>query len=423
MIPSDLLAQAEECLREGRPEEALPLAKRALATGAQDLTNICLPSLNVLAEINLELGNSDDARKAFLQAVELDPEGKISDAQGGGAAEKFLWLAQLSEDGGEDSVRWFEKGAEVLKRDIAAQVERIAGEPDDVVKGMMKKLASALCGIVEIYMTDLSYVLPQVSYKFCSPNLLQPSCFLSNSFSRWEPDAEPRCESLITEALLAAPHSPEPLQTLASIRISQSRIPQAKTALSSSMDLWKDLTPEDTAVPDFSTRISLARLLMEVEMEEEALEVVERLVGEDDQSIEAWYLGGWCLYLLGQKKEQRQHHEEGADSMDHVPTESKEGAQNDGEISTASLLSSREWLRQSLTLYQLLEYEDNRLRDHAVELVDELDERLKSHDVDGGDYEGDVPNGEWESEGDPNADEDEGRDGDEMMDGTENEFM
>jgi len=225
--------------------------------------------------------------------------------------------------------------------------------------------------------------------------------------NRWEEDAEPHCEKLITEALLSAPHSPEPLQTLASIRISQARIPEAKQALSASMELWKDLPPEDAAVPDFPTRISLARLLMEVEMEEEALEVVERLVGEDDQSIEAWYLGGWCLYLLGQKRRKEQGQEK--DAMDH----SADAGTEVEEISTASLLSSREWLRQSLTLYQLLDYEDDRLRDHAVELVDELDERLQGHDSNGAEEEGDQVDQEWESEGD-----EDGEDEDEEMDGT-----
>ncbi len=158
---SALLTQAEQCLREGRPDDALPIAKRALAClqpAGRELATTSLPVLNLLAEINLELGDGEAARDIFLQAVDLDPEGSIPERQGGGA-EKFLWLAQLSQDGGHDSVEWFEKGAEVLKREITAQMKGGDGEPDDAVKATMKKLASALCGIVEIYMTDLSYVL------------------------------------------------------------------------------------------------------------------------------------------------------------------------------------------------------------------------------------------------------------------------
>ena len=162
ITPAALLEQAEQCIREGRPEEALPSAKRALASlhlNGQNPSTASLPALNLLAEINLELGDVDAARDYFLQAVNLDPRGIIPESQGGGA-EKFLWLAQLSEEGGIDSVKWFEKGAEILKRQLATQMEGI----DDAVKATMKKLASALCGIVEIYMTDLSYLSPYLPY-------------------------------------------------------------------------------------------------------------------------------------------------------------------------------------------------------------------------------------------------------------------
>lgn len=186
MTHSALLAQAEQCLREGRPDEALPAAKRALAglqPNGQSSPIVSLPALNLLAEINLELGDADAAREYFLQAADLDPEGAIPETQGGGP-EKFLWLAQLSEDGGEDSVRWFERGAEVLKREIAVQMDRVEGEPDDVVKATMKKLAGALCGIVEIYMTDLSYVQisPEISCNLTSKTTRFSYNYLIDSF-------------------------------------------------------------------------------------------------------------------------------------------------------------------------------------------------------------------------------------------------
>jgi hypothetical protein len=67
-----------------------------------------------------------------------------------------LWLAQLSEEGGADSVRWFEKGIAVLRRDIQSLEQ--CGSVDDaaIAKEQKQKLANALCGVVEIYMTDLS---------------------------------------------------------------------------------------------------------------------------------------------------------------------------------------------------------------------------------------------------------------------------
>ena len=163
---AELLAQATALLHTGDAASALPLARRALSISTNKdspktpdydkhngNTPASLPALSVLAEIHLELGDADSARSCFLQAEELDPSGEIPEDEGGGA-DKFLWLAQLSEKGGEDSVRWFERGTAVLSREIARAEE--AGAEGEAVEDKKRKLVGALCGIVEVYMTDLS---------------------------------------------------------------------------------------------------------------------------------------------------------------------------------------------------------------------------------------------------------------------------
>ncbi|KAL6239037.1 hypothetical protein BDW75DRAFT_227416 [Aspergillus navahoensis] len=305
--PSKLLEQATILLQTGQADGALSVAQQALEIAPAN-SPAQLSSLNTVAEIYVELGEIDLARRHFLQAVELDPTGSIPESEGGGA-EKFLWLAQLSELGGKDSVQW------------------------------------------------------------------------------WEEDAEARCESLITEALLVQSSSPEVLQTLASIRISQLREDDARAALSRSLELWKDLPPEDLHVPDFPTRISLSRLLMEVSMLLEALEVLERLILEDDQSVEAWYLGGWCLQLLAEKGEAPKDPEEG------------ESIETPESKRHASLVASREWLKQSLKLYDLVQYEDERLKEHALELVDAMNKELGEEIEDDSNAEDGEGEGEEEWEG------------------------
>lgn len=207
---------------------------------------------------------------------------------------------------------------------------------------------------------------------------------------RWEEDAEARCEALITEALILTPNAPEVLQTFASIRISQLKTEEAQEALKRSISLWKDLAPEDPKVPDFAVRISLARLLMEVTLEFEALEVLERLILEDDQSVEAWYLGGWCLYLLAEKQQApKDIAEDGAaESPRH-----------------ASLIASREWLKQSLKLYDLLAYEDEPLQAHALELIQGMVAEI-GEDVDS-EAEGEDEGEDWEEEIEADSDDDE----------------
>lgn len=360
--PEELLTQAAAYLQMSQPEEALVAARRALnlLQPTSKPTVAALPALNLLGEINVELGDPDAAREVFQVAILLDPEGKND------GAEKFLWLAQLNEEGGAESVRWFEKGVEVLKREISELEGKSAKKPEteELLEEKRQKIANSLCGIAEVYMTDLS----------------------------WEEDAEARCEAAVTEALILAPNNPEPLQTLASIRISQLRAADAQAALTRSMELWKDLDPDDPKVPDYSTRISLSRLLMEAEMEDEAIEVLERLIGENDGSVEAWYLGGWCLHLLSGKQ------------------------QTKGETKTATSLmrASRDWLENCLKLYALMEYEDDRLKDHADEILKELNSVLGPSTGEDDDDDDDDDDEGWEDAGEQ---DDEGDD-DEEMDGT-----
>lgn len=200
-----------------------------------------------------------------------------------------------------------------------------------------------------------------------------------------------------------APDSPECLQTLASVRISQLKTDDARAALRRSLDIWKDLAPEDIHVPDFPTRISLSRLLMEVQMEHEALEVLERLVLEDDQSVEALYLGGWCHYLIGEKGES---------------TTGENSGQDKQEQRQSTLSSSRDWLKASLKLYDLIEYEDERLKEHALELVHNLDKELgedMNDDSDAGEKDEDDDEDGWEDEIEAH-DSDEEDDDEEMVD-------
>lgn len=193
---------------------------------------------------------------------------------------------------------------------------------------------------------------------------------------------------------MVAPESPEPLQTLASVRISQLKQEEARIALKRSMQLWKDLEPEDARVPDFPSRISLSRLLMESDLEEDAIEILERLTTEDDRSVEAWYLGGWCLHLMSQKADGK------IDSL-----ESERIARDKTSLARAS----REWLKTCLKLYEICDYEDERMRDHALEIVLNIDNCFGTAE------EG---NAGLESQDDDDWEDEQSEDEDEDMDGS-----
>ena len=152
--PSILLDQATILLQTGRADEALSSAQEALDLAAGNVS-AQLQAVNLLGEINVELGEIETAREYFLRAIELDANGSIPEAEGGGA-EKFLWLAQLSEQGGVDSVQWFEKGASSLRQTLQSLEGKMGPEEVVTITEKKTKLANALCAVAEIYMTDLS---------------------------------------------------------------------------------------------------------------------------------------------------------------------------------------------------------------------------------------------------------------------------
>ncbi|KAL3961947.1 hypothetical protein ACCO45_003470 [Purpureocillium lilacinum] len=346
--PGAILTDAETQLDVGNLDEAIVLATRALeVTGSGG--DFELRALNLLGILHVESGDVDEARSFFERAVKLDEDGMVDEKVGGGP-EKFLLLAQLSEDGGQDSVGWFERGAATLRKQIQALSDLPSRTPTQQASldEKQNKLGGVLCAVAEVYMTDLS----------------------------WEEDAEQRCEALITEAMLIAPGSPETWQTVANPRAVAG--PAARAPL----------------VPEFPTRVGLARLLLETEMEDEALSVLERLVTDDDHSVEAWYLGGWGLYIAGEKQR------EGGAKPAAAPNGNAGDAKEHKEEEWKSTWStSRKWLVRCLKLYAMLEYEDERLGEHAVELFNSINKEL-----------GELPEGEednWDDSGDEDGEDDE----------------
>ncbi|POS76080.1 TPR domain-containing protein [Diaporthe helianthi] len=377
-----LLAEATALLEQGDATGAVTTARAALSAALDnDDTRACAAHM-LLGEINVELGEIDTARSHFLEAARLDEDGSLSEELGGGP-EKFNWLAQLSEDGGADSVGWFERAAACLRAQIqvlgaAADGARRKGsahgtavkEIEDAISEKKKKLSETLCAVAEVYMTDLS----------------------------WEEDAEARCEALITEATMLAPELPDAWQTVADVRVSQSRRDDAVAALERSMALWTDLEPEDPGVPPFPSRVSLTRLLIECDLQQKAVQVCDRLVLDDDGSVEAWYLGGMAHYTLGEKgKLQASRTENGDKSAEPTDSWKKEWVR------------ARQWLSQCLLLFEAQEYEDERLGEHAKELLDTVNAEVGElpDDDDDDDDDDDGAGAGWE---DVDKDDDEDMD-------------
>ncbi|KAK6363697.1 hypothetical protein TWF730_001117 [Orbilia blumenaviensis] len=350
-----LISQASAELTEhSDPQQALKTITSALSKNPTSLK-----ALELAGEINIELEDIDTAIRCFGTAVELDPEGE------GSGAEKFLWLAQICLEGGEVAIGWYERAVAYLRKAVATPTAAAGsssgggGGQDDEEK--KEKLCSALCGMAEIYMTDL--------------------CM--------KPDAESRCENYITEALLVSPSSPEALSTLASIRISQSKPDDARAALTRSLDVWKSLELGDDRIPPYPFRLSFTRLLIECEMYEEAMDVLEGLQQEDDQMVDLWYIGGWCLFLIGAKLKE------------------KEGKQlqvaggEEPEDWRDTWAAAREWLWNCEKLYKAFEWQDEGIKEHSQELLANIAKEIGDAKPEDREEEGDDNDdgdGEWEDD-------------------------
>lgn len=158
--------------------------------------------------------------------------------------------------------------------------------------------------------------------------------------------AEQQCEKYVTNALLADDESSEALQTLASMRLSQSRMEDAKTALANSISVWKGQTPGIPGFPTYTSRLSLVRLLLECEMMDDALDVLQQLEAEDDQVVDLWFLFGWTYFLQGER-----HGETQQDKR----RESWEDA--------------RDCLHRCEILYKQFNWDDESLKEHASDLL------------------------------------------------------
>ncbi|CCG82187.1 TPR domain protein [Taphrina deformans PYCC 5710] len=300
------------------------------------------PAYELLGEVFAEQEQQPNARVAFTKAIELDA-GSLDATTG---FEKYLWMGQLCETGGEQSIAYYRTGVKRLIAAIAATTE--ADQPP-----MRARLASAYSAMAELYMTDL--------------------CMTEN--------AEEQCEKYVTNALLADDRSSEALQTLASMRLSQSRVEDAKTTLANSMSIWKDQVPGAPGFPTYASRLSLVRLLLECEMTEDALEVLQQLEHEVDEVVDLWFLFGWTYYLQGEA------HAEASE-------ERKESWED-----------ARDCLHRCEKLYRRLDWNDEALKEHASDLLGNINAAgISIEHKDEPDQEpqanGDIEEEDWESDED-----------------------
>lgn len=96
-------------------------------------------------------------------------------------------------------------------------------------------------------------------------------------------------------------------------------------------------------------------------------------MASDDQEVEAWYLEGWCFFLMAeQAKETGTKIEEL--SWEELAKDARDCLEN---CTTVHFLSSLAWFTMAhyfaTQLHTSLQHPDERLLEHAAELITQLD--------------------------------------------------
>ncbi|KAF9036207.1 TPR-like protein [Panaeolus papilionaceus] len=341
-IPA-LFEKAQDLIVQCNYELAIRFVRRILEQNpknveAKEMLGVCL----------LETGEIDEAKEAFLSLLPPHP-----DAPNPSPPSAHLYLAQLTEDDPKLAIQHFQAAVGIL----SAQLKGKERAEDDNSKNdeaeIKANIVRALIGQVEVWM-DPSYDL----------------CF--------EPEAEKTCEELLAAALQVDAGNPEALQTLASVRMSQQRPEEARQCLEQAWSAWKDLEPDDPKLPPIPNRVALVKLFLELALYTPALLVLHGIMASDDQEVEAWYLEGWCFYLMAEQAQ------ENGGVLDELTWQ---------ELAK----DSRDCLETCQVLHRNQDHPDKPLIEHVQELIAKLESMgIKPSPMEEGEAGGE--DDEWESD-------------------------
>ncbi|XP_076327475.1 uncharacterized protein LOC143234197 isoform X1 [Tachypleus tridentatus] len=272
-----LLEKADSSISSFEYELARKFCERALEMDSENVQ-----ALETLSGVLLELGDLEGGYNALLKSVELSPDHSHS---------KYFSLGQLSE--GLQALDYYQRGIDLLSKTVEGLSEN-QSDHEAVAKvdqrnesiSLKRELSNACCAMAEIYMTDC--------------------CF--------EEDAENKCQTLIQKGIVADPKNPEALQCMANFLLVKEEIEEAKAKMQESLSLWlpkyqlvreggldpSEFDPVEVCPLSYDARINTSKLLIELELYDEAAEVLEGLVEEEDEVVDTWYLLGWMNYLRGQ---------------------------------------------------------------------------------------------------------------------------
>ncbi|EJD06692.1 uncharacterized protein FOMMEDRAFT_102559 [Fomitiporia mediterranea MF3/22] len=278
----------------------------------------------LLGVTQLEKGELEEAMQTFQSLLPPAPG-----APNPPPPSAHLYLAQLSEEDPHLALKHYEAAVGILHGQLKGKERATQDNGGENESDIRKNIVRVLVAMVEIWMAP--------TYDLC-----------------FDPRAEETCESLLKTAFETDPDNVEALICLSSFRLSQQRPEEAKDAAMKAWLSFKDVEEDDSKLPPIPTRIELSKRFIESSEYSPALSVLQTVMASDDQEVEAWYLEGWCFFLMAEQ--------------------AKETETKIEDLSWEELAKdSRDCLESCRTLHTNLQHSDDELLKHTSELINQLD--------------------------------------------------
>ena len=249
-----MLAKVQQHIDMFQYEEARDLCLKAVLLAPEDAD-----IRYQLGSICLELGDFQGGFENIRLSLNLEPET---------TPDRFFAFAQLIP--GREAVEVYEHGLKVYS------------DSDITTKNgteFKRKVSTACCAAAEIFMTDL-----------CE-----------------DVDAEVQCSTWLDRAMKTDPLNPEVYRVMADLRMCQQEQQKSASELVlRACQLWNEelerlMNPDEsthnhnpfhfiTEFPSYESRISAAKILVELSLFENAVQLLEQLLREDDSVLMTWYL-------------------------------------------------------------------------------------------------------------------------------------
>ena len=242
---TDLMARVDEYLENFEHDMALMFCQKAL-----DLEPDNVKVHESYGNVYAEIGDIENAKKRFNEAVRIQPEtGHV----------KYLYLGQLTE--GREAVQYYEKGVDLMKSELEFQKNNQNSEENLKVL-TNSDVASVYCSLAELFMTD---------------------CCMAD-------DAEEQCEKYSKLAVETDEKSLDAAVGMCNLLLNQCKMDDAKTAIEKAFDLWSNQSKEinEEAIPEamsYEARVTLIKLLLEVECPDKVSVIVDQLIEENEDDI------------------------------------------------------------------------------------------------------------------------------------------